>query len=97
MMIEERTCPKCNHRVWLDGKINERTCPQCGIGLVRGKRHKRSQAIIHGIAVTAGVILGVWILVTAIMWLMPLDGEPTLREVLQSQWKWVSGLTRRLW
>ena len=42
----------------------------------------------------AGLVVVMWVFFTLIQWLFPLWGNPTLLEVLQGQWEWIS--TKRI-
>jgi len=47
-----------------------------------------AQTFIFGLA----IIGTIWVMLTVVLWIFPISSEPTLVDVLRSQWEWLHRL-----
>lgn len=50
--------------------------------------------VVTGLSI---VVVVLWVMLTFAMWAMPMDGHPTLVQVLRNEWSWIANLARRIW
>lgn len=78
-------CPKCKKMVEMEEVAR---CPECKTVF----ELEDSNNAWFIIKVIIGVVLLIYATFTIFQWLIPLDGSPSLKEVLISQWGWLKAI-----